>query len=137
MAARILALTNEARSQQRRCGNELFKAAPPLKADAQLDRAAADHAADMARQGLLEHQGRDGSSAAQRVTRAGYRWRRVGENIASGQTSAEQVVLEWTRSPRHCANLMDARFTDMGVAYAVNMNSEGGIYWAQKFGQPR
>jgi uncharacterized protein YkwD len=137
VAARVLALTNQARSQPRRCGNESFDAAAPLRSNAQLDQAAAAHAEDMARLGLLQHEGRDGSSAAQRVSRAGYRWGSVGENIASGQSSADQVVAEWTRSPDHCANLMNPRFTDMGVAYAVNMNSEGGIYWAQEFGRPR
>ena len=137
VAARVLALTNEARAQPRRCGGQLFEAAPPLRPNALLDRAAAAHAEDMARRGLLQHEGSDGSDVAQRVTRAGYRWRSVGENIASGQPSAEQVVLEWTRSPEHCANLMSPRFADMGLGYAVNMNSEGGIYWAQEFGRPR
>jgi uncharacterized protein YkwD len=61
----------------------------------------------------------------------------VGENIASGQTTPEEVVQEWIASPTHCATLMNTGFTDMGVAYAVDMNSEAGIYWAQVFGRPR
>ena len=91
----------------------------------------------MARHNLLEHRGRDGSSAADRVTRAGYDWRSVGENIAAGQPSPQEVVAGWLRSPGHCANLMEPRFTDMGVAYAVDQKSEAGIYWAQVFGRAR
>jgi uncharacterized protein YkwD len=137
VAARVLALTNEARSQPRVCGTRRFEAGAPLKPSPLLDRAAAMHAEDMARHGYLEHQGRDGSSPADRVTRAGYRWRSVGENIASGQTTPEQAVQEWIRSPDHCATLMSPDFTEMGLAYAANIDSEGGVYWAQVFGRPR
>jgi uncharacterized protein YkwD len=137
IAGHVLRLTNEARSQPRNCGDRFFDASPPLRSDPLLDRAAASHAQEMARHGLLEHEGRDGSSPADRVTRAGYRWRSVGENIASGQTTAEQVVQEWLRSPTHCANLMSPGFAEMGLAYAVNVDSAGGIYWVQELGRPR
>lgn len=137
VARRVLALTNEARSKGRRCGNEVFAPAPPVRLNEALGRAAAIHARDMARHNFLQHRGRDGSSAADRVTRAGYDWRSVGENIAAGQPSPQEVVAGWLRSPGHCANLMEPRFTDMGVAYAVDQKSEAGIYWAQVFGRGR
>jgi uncharacterized protein YkwD len=137
VAARVLALTNDARSRARKCGTRSFEAAPPLTANPLLERAAAVHAQDMARHSYLEHQGRDGSSAADRVTRTGYRWGSVGENVASGQTSPEQVVQEWIGSPGHCATLMSPSFTEMGVAYAVDNNSASGIYWTEVFGRPR
>lgn len=136
VAARVLALTNEARSRSRQCGDRIFQASGPLKANALLDRASAVHAQDMARHGYLEHQGRNGAGPADRVRSAGYRWRSVGENIASGQTTPEQVVQEWIRSPMHCANLMSPGFTEMGLAYAVNINSAAGIYWVQTLGRP-
>ena len=135
VSARVLALVNQARAQPRRCGAEAFDAARPLALNAQLTQAAAVHAQSMARLGYLEHQGRDGSSPAERARRAGYAWRSVGENIAMGQTTPERVVQEWLRSPEHCANIMEPRFNEMGVAFAVNTASEGGIYWAQTFGR--
>jgi uncharacterized protein YkwD len=135
--ARVLALTNEARSRPRRCGEQAFQAAPPVRWDAQLEQAAARHANDMAAHAYLDHRGRDGSTPAQRVTRSGYRWRGVGENVASGQVTPREVVDDWLRSPGHCANLMNAEFTEMGVAYAVNMNAEAVVFWAQEFGRPR
>jgi len=132
----VLKLTNDARSHPRNCGATRFAAAPPVKSSPLLDRAAAVHARDMAQHGSLRHEGSDGSTPADRVSRAGYRWRSVGENIASGQTTAQEVVREWIGSPPHCANLMSPRFTDMGIGYAVNKDSADGIYWAQVFGRP-
>lgn len=90
----------------------------------------------MARHDYMDHTGRDGSTPAQRVTRSGYRWKTVGENLASGVMTADEVVAGWLGSPHHCENLMNARFTQMAVAYAVNPASRGGIYWTQVFGTP-
>ena len=49
----------------------------------------------------------------------------------------EDAVAGWIRSPGHCANLMNPRYTDMGAAFAVNARSELGVYWTQAFGTPR
>ena len=137
VARQVLLHSNEARSRGRRCGDEFFPASGPLRQDARLAAAASRHAQDMARHGFLEHEGSDGSSPGERATRAGYRWRSVAENVAAGQTTARQVVQEWIRSPVHCAALMGADFTDMGVAYAVDLKSEAGIYWSQKLALPQ
>ncbi len=137
VSRRVLELVNEARPQPRRCGWKRFKAAAPLVLSDALQRAALAHARDMADRSILNHTGRDGSTPAERATRAGYRWRVVGENIAAGQSTPELVVAEWLRSPRHCANLMDADYSEMGVAYAVEPQSAAGIYWAQMFATPR
>ena len=137
VAARVLALTNQARAQARRCGNESFAAAPPLRADPILDRAALAHSQEMARHSFMAHEGRDGSAPHERISRSGYRWRSVGENVAAGQTSADEVVRDWLRSPGHCANLMSPRYTEMGIGYAVNPASTDGMYWTQTFGRPR
>jgi uncharacterized protein YkwD len=132
-AARVLSLVNEARRGQRRCGLRRFGPAPALTASAALERAASAHAEDMAQRGVMGHAGGDGSTPAERATRAGYSWRTVGENVAAGQSTPEQVVAEWLDSPRHCANVMDADYSEMGVAFAV---SARGVYWAQVFAAP-
>jgi uncharacterized protein YkwD len=67
----------------------------------------------------------------------GYQYRSTGENIAAGQTTPEDAMAAWLKSPEHCANLMEPAFTDMGVAYAVDPNSDMGVYWTQTFGRPR
>jgi uncharacterized protein YkwD len=137
ISRRVLELTNQARAHARRCGRELFPAAPPLMlAPVTLERAAAEHSQDMANHNYFDHTGRDGSTVAMRATRAGYKWKTVGENLASGIMTPEEVVSGWVGSPHHCANLMDGRFTQMAVAYAVNNASNNGIYWTQLFGTP-
>ena len=138
ISRRVLELTNQARSHERRCGSQVFAAAPPLTlAPPALERAAAEHSEEMANHDYMDHTGRDGSSPAARVTRAGYLWKSVGENLASGILTPEDAVNGWVASPHHCENLMSPRFTQMAVAYAVNPSSSGGIYWTQMFGTPR
>jgi uncharacterized protein YkwD len=91
----------------------------------------------MLRYGYFEHTGHDGSSPAQRVEAAGYRYRVVGENIASGPQTPQEVVQGWMASPGHCQNIMDARFADMGVAYTASRSGEARIYWVQEFAVAR
>jgi len=130
---RVLALINEARVQARRCGRKKFAATTPLKQVTALESAALTHAQDMTVHGYLGHKGSDGSMPADRVTRANYTWSAVAENVAGGQTTAEEVVNTWLASPGHCANLMNPRYSDTGVAYAVDPANEKGIYWVQVF----
>jgi uncharacterized protein YkwD len=134
---RVLELVNEARSSTRRCGWKRFKAAAPVVLSDALQRAALAHARDMAGRSSLSHAGRDGSTAGERATSAGYRWRLIGENIAAGQPTPEQVVADWVKSPHHCANLMSTEYSEMGVAFAVEPHSVSGIYWTQLFASPR
>jgi uncharacterized protein YkwD len=136
-AEKVLALVNAARAHARRCGRESTGPASPLRANPELNRAAQLHADNMARFGELEHRGRDGSNPAQRAARAGYEHAAlVGENIAGGAQTADEVVRGWLASPGHCANLMNRNFVDMGIAFAVNPHSALGIYWAQELAKP-
>jgi|HigsolmetaAR205D_1030408.scaffolds.fasta_scaffold00774_2 Uncharacterized protein with SCP/PR1 domains len=134
--ARALELVNAARAQPRKCGNRRFPAAPPLRLSPLLERAALTHAQDMMRHGRLEHIGSDGSQPPDRATRVGYRWRVVGENIATGAPDVDTVVADWLASPGHCENIMNPRFKEMGTAYVADGES-ARIYWAQVFGNPR
>jgi len=134
---RVLDLVNQARSTRRNCGSKVFSAARPVSWSDVLAGASRLHAEDMARFSYLSHGGRDGSTPAQRVERAGYRYRAMGENIAGGQMKPEDAVTAWINSPPHCANLMSPAFTEMGVAFAVDRTSKLGVYWAQEFGAPR
>lgn len=135
--ARILTLVNAARAQPQRCGDDSFPAVPPLLRQSVLSEVAAGHAADMARHNYFSHTARDGSTVGVRATRAGYRWRSIGENIAAGQMTAELAVQAWLKSPGHCASIMAPDFKEMGAAFAVNPQSRAGVYWAQVFGTGR
>lgn len=137
MARRVLVLVNEARAQPHRCGNERRAAALPVVLDATLGSVAELHARDMARHGRMSHEGSDGSTPAQRLTRAGYPWRTVAENVAAGDTSADAVMRTWLASPGHCANLMNPEVREMGIAWAFEPSSPKGTYWAQVFATRR
>ena len=133
----VLALTNQARTHPRRCGATPYGAAPPLAPSTKLSEVALAYAHDMAAWGYMDHTGHDGSTPAARISRSGYRWSEVGENLASGIMKPEDVVAGWLRSPEHCANLMDPLFRQAGVAFAVNSHDKRGVYWAMEFGTPR
>lgn len=130
---RVLRLVNLARAGARACGREWFDPAPPLRLSAALQQAAAGHARDMARGSYFEHRARDGSQPKDRVRRAGYRPVLTGENIAFGPETAEEVVAGWLASPGHCANIMDRRFRDMGLAVEQG-RKRGHFYWVQDLG---
>lgn len=134
---RVLELTNQARAHGRTCGRRRFPPAPPLSLAPALTHAARVHSLDMAAHSFFSHTGSDGSSPGERVTRAGYSWSEVGENIASGVSTPSKVVADWLASPHHCANIMTASFRQMGVAFAVNRKSKDVIYWTEDFGRPR
>ena len=137
-AEALFAAINAARSVTRRCGGaQEHAAAPPLRRSAALDDAAILHARDIAQRGALGHDGADGSTAAERVALAGYRWSTVGENVAAGQRQPEETVDTWLASPGHCKNLMDPRFRDTGVAVAVNEDDDRVIYWVQVYAAPQ
>jgi uncharacterized protein YkwD len=133
----VVALTNQARARARTCGWRYFPPAPPLSLAPPLTRAARAHSQDMAAHGFFSHTGSDGSTPGQRVTRAGYRWSMVGENIASGVATPHEVVAGWLASPHHCANIMTAGFRQMGVAFAVDRANPRVIAWTEDFGTPR
>jgi len=105
----------------------------PLKLSGKLSEAAALHALDMADHPTLEHKGSDGSNVADRVKRKGYVFVKVGENIANGQKTIDEVMTSWMNSPGHRANIL-AKFTEMGAARVED--DEGVIYWCVDFGLP-
>jgi len=136
--AAILDLVNRARRDGRRCGARAYAAAHPLALSTVLNDAALAHSQEMAVHDEFDHRGHDGSSPSSRVERAGYgRYLIVGENIAAGAMSPAEVTQGWLDSPAHCENIMDPRFAEIGIAFAVNPSSPELVYWTQDFATPR
>ena len=134
----ILERVNQARHSGRRCGGKTYAGVTPLTLNAALTRAALAHSQDMAAHGTFDHTGGDGSSPATRVARAGYtQYWVVGENIAAGAMTPTEVTEGWLESPAHCENIMDPRFSEVGIAFAVNRASSEIVYWTQDFAVPR
>jgi len=102
----------------------------PLTVDDRLTAAARDHSQDQADMGKMTHTGSDGSTVGKRATRAGYTWRKVGENVASGTTSAERAMQLWMNSDAHRKNILNCAFENIGVGYVDG-------YWTQDFGTPK
>lgn len=122
----VLKLTNEFRQE-----NGL----KPLVIDWNLDKAADLHSKDMAEKDYFSHTGQDGSRPWQRAQREGYETRFVGENIAAGYRTAEDVVDGWINSPGHRANMLNKDYNEIGIGYFKEANDRYGTYWTQKFGK--
>jgi uncharacterized protein YkwD len=121
---RVVQLTNA-----QRVANHL----KALTVDARLQQSAQGYASHLAADGAFSHT--DGSVLSTRITATGYVFVYAGENLAMGQTSASSVVAAWMASPDHRANMLDPRFTQMGVGIAER--SDGRLIWCIDFGQPR
>ncbi len=137
LAARALQLVNQVRADGTRCGQRSFAPAPPVTLSSTLAKVAFLHATDMAEHDYFEHEDLTGGSPAQRVRAAGYQEKLVGENIAYGPKSIDEVVQGWLDSPGHCENIMDPRFAQMGIADAPGKLSRRGLYWVQLLAEPR
>jgi uncharacterized protein YkwD len=137
LAARALQLVNNIRARGTRCGERSFGPAPPVRLSGTLNDVALGHAADMARHDYFEHDDLSGHTPADRVRAVGYPEKLVGENIAYGPESADEVVKGWLDSPGHCENIMDPRFAEMGIAYSPGQVSRRGLYWVQLLVAPK
>jgi stress response protein SCP2 len=107
----------------------------PLTVDTRLAAAAQAHSADMVQRGFFAHESPDGRQVWDRAVAAGYAYRKVAENIAAGQRSAEEVVRGWMESPGHRANILDGDLAQIGVGRVEG--GSYGVYWTQVFGTPR
>ncbi|HEX3127536.1 MAG TPA: CAP domain-containing protein, partial [Thermoanaerobaculia bacterium] len=108
----------------------------PLTANSLLDKAAQRHAEDMLKRGYFAHQSPSGTTVRERARSAGYEWHSIGENIAFGQTSVDEVMETWLNSPGHRKNILTSAFTELGVGLAMGLGPDGKyqIYWVQNFG---
>ena len=136
LATRALQLVNDVRARGTHCGDELFGPAPPVTLSGTLASVALGHANDMAEKNYFEHVDPAGQSPADRVRAVGYSEKLVGENIAYGPKSVDEVVQGWLDSPGHCENIMDPRFVEMGIGLAPG-HVKRGLYWVQVLAEPR
>lgn len=109
-----------------------------LRFDRRAANAAQRHTNDMVRRRYFDHTSPGGSSVGDRLSGSGMRWADVGENIAVGQRTPAAVVRGWMKSPGHRANIMNRRFTVLGVG-TTSKGTRGfsGPTWTQVFARPR
>jgi uncharacterized protein YkwD len=136
---RAMARINQWRATGATCGSRgAFAPATALVWNDLLTQAADGHSRDMVANNFFDHVGSDGSTLGSRVTATGYAWRSLGENIAAGQITIEQVVDGWIASEGHCANLLNPAFAEVGLACVSGTTSTTyRTYWTMDLGQPR
>jgi uncharacterized protein YkwD len=109
---------------------------PAVVTDPTLVRLARGHSQDMAGAAGFKHNGSDGRTPFQRMTAVGYDYSVAAENIAAGQPNAAAVMAAWMASPGHRANILDCRFTQIGVGVVNVPGTPYVVYWTQEFGAP-
>ena len=111
---------------------------PPLIENAKLTAAAKAKAEDMFAKQYFEHVSPSGLDPGTLVKNFGYDYIVTGENLILGNFSCEQEVVQlWMNSPGHRANILNSRFTEIGVAI-VKGTYKGQTAWigVQEFGLP-
>jgi uncharacterized protein YkwD len=138
-STRILQRINQLRASGATCGSSgQFAPAPAVGWNAKLTQAADGHSQDMAARNYFDHTSADGRTFSQRIDATGYAWSTAGENIAAGYPSVDAVMDGWTKSPGHCANLMNPNFSEIGVACVPGTSSTTyNNYWTMDLAKPR
>jgi uncharacterized protein YkwD len=109
---------------------------PPLRANITLEKVAQRHADDMLARGYYGHASPEGTMVLARTKWAGYVSASVGENIAKGQVSVEDVMGGWMNSPKHRENILNPFFFEAGFGLAIGKEGDQ-VLWVQVFGEPR
>ena len=72
---------------------------------------------DMFDKNYFAHESPTGRSASDDAELVGYEYVVIGENIALGDFENDEVLVEaWMNSPGHRANILNSRFTEIGIA---------------------
>jgi uncharacterized YkwD family protein len=85
---------------------------------------------DMASNNYFSHTSPTYGSPFDMLKSFGVSYTAAGENIASGQTTAQTVMDTWMNSAGHAANILNGNFTEIGVGYSYN---NGSPIWTQLF----
>jgi uncharacterized protein YkwD len=123
----VLALTN---AERRRAGLDELRESTLLRQAAQLQ------SDQMGSRSVMDHvlPGAAYPSPADRLAAVQYRWSAYGENVAMGQRSGGEVVAAWMNSAGHRANILNPRYTELGVGYSLDQH--GRPFYTQVFARP-
>jgi uncharacterized protein YkwD len=105
----IVRLTNESRREA---------GLAPVTIDERLMAAARAKLFDMLKRDYFAHRAPDGRQPWAFMQAAGYRYQAAAENLAKGYDNEPELQRAWMKSHGHRANILDPRFTEIGVADA-------------------
>ncbi len=136
----MLRAVNEARAQARVCGKVAKPSVPAVAAVVWNDllfSASAGHSQYMAQTEDFGHTTRAGLEPGKRVNNAGYKFNKLGENIAAGQIGIASVMKGWLESESgHCEAIMDATYTEVAVACVTTKRERYPTYWTMELAKP-
>lgn len=111
---------------------------PTLAPSTALDRIAQAYADDMLKRSHYGHVDPEGLTVRERAYAGGYDLRFIAENLASGQSTVDEVMNGWMNSPTHRENILSKIYTEAGFGLAIGQNKRGfQVIWVQIFGRPR
>lgn len=106
---------------------------PALSYNSALSTAAQNHANFIAQNAIYSHIGVNGSTWQDRAQAAGYTGY-AGENLVGGtRLTPQQGVTWWRNSAIHFSNMLNPRWTEAGVGFAVG---SGQNFYVMVFGTP-
>jgi uncharacterized protein YkwD len=128
-AQEVIFLTNRERKQN---------GGTSLTYNSRLTAAAKAKLDDMFAGQYFEHISPEGHGPGYIIDKAGYKYIVVGENLALGNFKDNaSLVKAWMDSPGHRANILNTRFTEIGVAVGEGMYNGKKTWLAvQEFGLP-
>ncbi len=121
-----------------RANTERAKESLPLLAyNTTLEAAAQMKANDMSLKNYFAHTSPEGMTPWFWFGKAGYLFYFAGENLAVDFDDSDAVTRAWMKSPTHKANILNGKFTEIGVATAEGTHKgHKTTYVVQMFGTP-
>jgi uncharacterized protein YkwD len=109
---------------------------PAVAESTKLDSSSQSWTDAMVAQGVFAHV-TSSSNPVARIEATGYDWQALGENIATGFETPQQVVDAWMASPDHCKNILDPQYREVGTGVnpaPVVGAASAFATWTQDFG---
>ncbi|HAE36919.1 MAG: SCP-like protein extracellular [Candidatus Nomurabacteria bacterium GW2011_GWF2_35_66] len=111
----------------------------PLKENSKLNFSAEKKLQDMFVKQYFEHVSPEGVGVGELGAQVGYEYIIIGENLALGNFKDDSALVDaWMASPGHKANILNKKYTELGVAVGKG-EYEGKSVWmaVQHFGLPK
>lgn len=108
-----------------------------LKVSPILEKAAQMKADDMASKNYFAHNTLEGFTPWYWFDKAGYKYIYAGENLAVNFQNSEDVETAWMNSRGHFLNIMNPKFTEIGIATSTGIyKGRQAVFVVQMFGAP-
>lgn len=110
----------------------------PLTEKNTLNSSAIFKANDLNTLQYFEHKSPSGKDISNLASQFGYEYVTIGENLAMGNFESEDAIVEaWMNSPGHRANILNPKYTQIGVGLIMGTWQGRPVWFAvQHFGKP-